>query len=72
MHDSATTMFMRSKMNGINGFSASYSMYTRIYVLHVLQTPVAKILRQTFPPGPKQVYDTYIFIYIQTAATYIT
>ena len=28
MHDSATTMFMRSKMNGINGICAVYTVYT--------------------------------------------
>ena len=28
MHDSATTMFMTSKMNGINGICAVYTVYT--------------------------------------------
>ena len=70
MHESATTMFMKSKMNDINGISAVYTVYTHTACV---TDPGAQSFEPKLSPWGPNGYTThtYKYIYIQTAATYI-
>ena len=62
MHDSATTMFMRCKMNGINGIREVYTIYTPTACV---ADPGAQTIALKLSPGPKRMYSTHRQIGVQ-------
>ena len=62
MHYSAITMFMRSKMNGINSIHAVYTMYTPTACV---ADPGAQTIALKLSPGPKRMYGTHRQIGVQ-------